>query len=103
MRGVNRVVTEHQLVWMLGRGTENESRRAVRLDDKRLAGLLERDKFADGHRLRCAYGPLGDCEPGHFMISRWLIGPAFTGRESNVQIVNALRRENRAFGTTVGA
>src|SRR5271167_1196089 len=68
LSGVNRVVTEYQVVRVFGRGTENEPRRTIRLNDKRLAGLLERHKFTGGHRFRCAYGPLRDCEPGHFMI-----------------------------------
>src|SRR5271154_296745 len=103
MTGVDRVVAKHQLVWMFGRGTENEPRRTQCLNRKRAIGLIKRDKFPGGHRLWRAYGSVGNCEPGNLMIWRWLIGPSFTRRESNVQIVDSCRRRNRALGATIGA
>ena len=103
MSGVNRVMTENQLVRVFGRGTENESRRTIRLNGKGAIGFLKRHKFASGNRLWRAYGALGDCEPGNFMIQWRVIGPSFTCRELNIQIVNTLRGENRAFGATMGA
>ena len=52
--GVHRIATEYQIVRVFGCGAEDKSRRTVRLNDNCLAGFLEYNQFARGHRLGCA-------------------------------------------------
>src|ERR1700733_12109751 len=100
---MNRVAAEHQIMRMFGRRTENEPRRSLRLNDQGVVGFLEHDQFAGGDRFRRAKLPVGDREPRYLVSQRGLINPPFTRRELNVQIVDALRSQNRAFCTAMGA
>lgn len=46
---------------------------------------------------------MGEREPGNIVARRRLVGPSFTGRKLNIQVVDALRRIDRALGAAIGA
>src|SRR6266404_948476 len=100
---MDRVVAQHERVWMLDRGSQHERRVTVRLELDGAAGFLENGELSCTDRRVRPQAALVDSEPCDGVPVGRLVAPALPVLQADVEIVDAFGDTNRAAGGTVAS
>src|SRR6266705_3665295 len=100
---MDRVVAQHEWVWMLDRGSQDERCVTVRLQLDRAAGFFENGELPCADRRGRAQAALVDREPCDGVPFGRGVAPALPVLQADVQIIYAGGGTNRAASATVAS